>query len=86
MLTYSCRKTKPSFTITRRRLRKEKNLAQLLEKFLHVQVAKKMGNLGYFTKGMMVKEFDEVAFKLQIGEVSEPVKTQFGYHLIKRLS
>nr|AIE92096.1 Parvulin-like peptidyl-prolyl isomerase [uncultured marine thaumarchaeote AD1000_19_G10] len=34
----------------------------------------------------MVKEFDEVAFKLQIGEVSEPVKTQFGYHLIKRLS
>ena len=34
----------------------------------------------------LVKEFDEVAFKLQIGEVSEPVKTQFGYHLIKRLS
>jgi len=34
----------------------------------------------------MVKEFDEVAFKLQICEVSEPVKTQFGYHLIKRLS
>ena len=47
---------------------------------------KKDGDLGYFTKGMMVKEFDEVAFKLQIGEVSEPVKTQFGYHLIKRLS
>jgi len=35
---------------------------------------------------MMVKEFDEVAFKLQIGEVSEPEKTQFGYNLIKRLS
>ena len=48
--------------------------------------SKKEGDLGYFTKGMMVKEFDEVAFKLQIGEVSEPVKTQFGYHLIKRLS
>jgi len=48
--------------------------------------SKKDGDLGYFTKGMMVKEFDEVAFKLQIGEVSEPVKTQFGYHLIKRLS
>ena len=36
--------------------------------------SKKDGDLGYFTKGMMVKEFDEVAFKLQIGEVSEPVK------------
>ena len=47
--------------------------------------AKKDGNLGYFTKGMMVKQFEEVAFKLQIGEISEPVKTEFGYHIIKRL-
>ena len=45
---------------------------------------KKDGNLGYFTKGMMVKEYDEVAFKLQIGEISDPVKTEFGYHIIKR--
>jgi len=48
--------------------------------------AKKDGNLGYFTKGMMVKQFEEVAFKLQIGEISEPVKTQFGYHIIKRFA
>ena len=45
---------------------------------------KKDGSLGYFTKGMMVKEFDQVAFKLQIGEISEPVKTEFGYNIIKR--
>jgi len=47
--------------------------------------AKRDGNLGYFTKGKMVKQFEEAAFKLQIGQVSEPIKSEFGYHVIKRL-
>lgn len=40
------------------------------------------GNLGEFSKGMMVPEFEEAAFKAEIGVITEPVKTQFGYHLI----
>lgn len=41
------------------------------------------GDLGYFTRGRMVPEFEQAAFGLKSGAVSEPVKTQFGWHLIK---
>ena len=41
------------------------------------------GKLGYFTKGRMVPEFSDVAFSLKIGEISRPIKTQFGWHVIK---
>ena len=47
--------------------------------------AKRDGNLGYFTRGKMVKSFEDTAFKLQIGEISDPVKSEYGYHIIKRL-
>jgi peptidyl-prolyl cis-trans isomerase D len=45
--------------------------------------AKKGGDLDYFGKGQMVPEFDQVAFTLQPGQLSDLVKTQYGYHIIK---
>ena len=41
------------------------------------------GSLGVFGRGMMVPEFEDAAFELELEKISEPVKTQFGYHLIK---
>lgn len=42
------------------------------------------GSLGEFTKGMMVKAFEDVAFSLDIEQISEPFESEFGFHIVKR--
>ena len=60
-----------------------KDFAELAKKESKGPSAAQGGDLGYFSKGRMLKAFEEAAFALKAGEVSEPVKTQFGWHVIK---
>lgn len=61
----------------------EKTFEDAAKEFSTCPSGARGGDLGQFGKGQMVKEFEDVAFAAEIGEVKGPVKTQFGYHLIK---
>jgi len=66
------------------RLKKGEDFAQLAKKYsIDTASAKNGGDLGYFSRGQMVPEFEAAASRLKPGEISEPVKTKFGYHIIK---
>ncbi|HAM53642.1 MAG TPA: hypothetical protein DCP92_24220 [Nitrospiraceae bacterium] len=65
-------------------LRKGGDFAKIArEKSIDTASAKNGGDLGFFSRGQMVPEFEKVAFTLKKGEVSRPVKTPYGYHIIK---
>jgi peptidyl-prolyl cis-trans isomerase C len=54
-----------------------------MEKSTDPSAAQNGGDLGFFSRGMMVPQFEEVAFALEVGAISDPVQSQFGWHVIK---
>jgi parvulin-like peptidyl-prolyl isomerase len=67
------------------RLNKGEKFANIAKQVSLCPSGKRGGDLGDFGRGVMVKEFETAAFALSKGETSKPVKTKFGFHVIKRL-
>jgi peptidyl-prolyl cis-trans isomerase C len=78
-------KTKEEAQSIKIQLDKGANFQTLAKKYSLCPSAKKGGDLGEFRRGDMVKAFENVVFKQEILKVHGPVKTQFGFHLIKTL-
>ncbi len=64
------------------RLSKGEDFANLAKRFSKCPSKSKGGNLGWFSKGEMVPEFEKACFEGQKGQIVGPVKTEFGYHVI----
>ena len=66
------------------KLKKGANFNALAKEYSTCPSKSKGGDLGWFGPGQMVKEFEQAVVKLSNGRVSNPVKTQFGWHIIKK--
>lgn len=69
-----------------RKIEAGESFEELAKKFSRCPSSRAGGDLGSFGRGRMVEAFEEAAFALEPGEVSSPVRTRFGYHLIQRLA
>jgi peptidyl-prolyl cis-trans isomerase C len=78
-------KTEKEVNAVLERLKKGEKFSAIAKDVSICPSKKRGGDLGTFGRGQMVKEFEKAAFALDKGQISGIVKTQFGYHIIKRL-
>lgn len=67
----------------KRRIEGGESFSEMAKKFSKCPSKQRGGDLGYFGRGQMVEEFEEASFNLPVNSISEPVQTDFGWHIIK---
>lgn len=65
------------------KLKEGADFAQLAKQYSKDPSKERGGDIGYFSRGQLIPEFEDACFGLEVGEISDVVKTQFGYHIIK---
>jgi len=78
-------KTEKEANVVIDRLKTGEKFSKIAKEVSLCSSKKRGGDLGKFCRGKMVREFENAAFNLKKGEISQIVKTKFGYHIIKRL-
>jgi peptidyl-prolyl cis-trans isomerase C len=78
-------KTEKEVNAILERLEKGEKFSNIAKEVSLCPSKRRGGDLGTFSRGQMVKEFEKAAFALQKGQISGIVKTRFGYHIIRRL-
>ena len=78
-------KTEKEAQAAMQRLERGEKFANIASEISLCPSGKRGGDLGTFGRGRMVREFEEAAFALQKGQISPIVKTEFGYHIVRRL-
>ena len=66
------------------RIKKGENFASLAHQYSTCPSKEKGGDLGWFKEGAMVREFEAQVRRMGVGSISKPIRTQFGYHIIKK--
>ena len=77
-------KTEKEAKIALERLKKGEKFSNIAKEVSICSSKKRGRDLGFFSRGKMVKEFEKVAFSLQKGQVSPITRTKFGYHILKK--
>jgi len=85
MLHISCARPTRKQKRFKKSLQRARSFAEMARKYSQCPSSRSGGDLGWFGRGRMVQEFEKAAFEGEKGKVLGPIKTKFGYHLIKVL-